>query len=600
MKQKKLFASALMSLLVLGASAQEKELSSYHFIEAQGGMQFTSTNAKITNLLSPTYGISYGFMGSTLGGRLNVNGMKAKGKLASLDQEYNWKYCTADFDMLLNLTNLFSKNDSHLINLMLVGGIGLTHTWDQELQATSVKHDYMQNLRAGVRLETNVTKPFGLSLEIDANNTSDHFNGKLNNSDDWRFTAMLGLSYRFGFKYKDKIVTPTKVSAKTFTVVDEELGAYQMMTNRLNSEMDVWEKQMPNESLEAYQERVNANARALEAQKRTYDISTEMAMATTQLAAPVVTLGGYNPRLKKMAVKVASVPDIYLDMDESEVGDLYNNKDLKLKNAKYTLKEDNSYELVYAEIENPMTGKTYIYDNLQNKSMSELQMDPNFVPVAAIVEASNKKKALEDAKNNMANLTKQDEITAGNTHIFISAMPEIATNEKGQEIVNYNVAMSYEVEENFSTRDDFKPGQYHAEDSKAAQLMLATMKKAFENDFAKYLAEGKRVKIVVTGMADASPISRAIEYDGKYGNFKQQAVRKNGSASTITLTKAEGISNNDQLAFARAAGVQNYIQKEIPSLNKMKQDTEYVIEVSKLTGGKYRRINVQCIFVDAF
>ena len=55
------------------------------------------------------------------------------------------------------------------------------------------------------------------------------------------------------------------------------------------------------------------------------------------------------------------MPEIYLDMEESEVNGLYN-KDLKLKNAKYRVKKDNSFELVYAEVENPMTGKTYVYD----------------------------------------------------------------------------------------------------------------------------------------------------------------------------------------------------------------------------------------------
>jgi hypothetical protein len=114
------------------------------------------------------------------------------------------------------------------------------------------------------------------------------------------------------------------------------------------------------------------------------------------------------------------------------------------------------------------------------------------------------------------------------------------------------------------------------------------------------MAAGKRVKIIIKGMADASPISRPIAYDGKYGEFRNQAVVENGAPSTITLTKADGIAENNQLAFARAAGVQYYIQNEIPSLSKMKQNTDYVIEVANQTGGKYRRISVQCIFVDAF
>ena len=598
MKQKKLLASALFLLFTGGVNAQE-QLSSYQFFEAQGGLQFTSTNASITKLLNPTFGLSYGIMTPTVGGRLNINGLESKGRYESLDQNYKWKYYTADLDLLLNLTNIFSNDYNHTLNLMFVGGVGLSHSWNHEGQTqASVKHNYFHNLRAGLRLETNITKPWGVSLEVDANNTSDYFNGKTNNSDDWGFSAMLGINYRFGQKYKAKKTAPAMLETKAFTVVDEEISNYQMMTNKLNTELDAWAKQMPNESLEAYEIRVNPTTRAAQAQKLEYEIATEM--ATNQLIATDVKLGKYNTKLKKLAVQVGSVPDIYLDMDEGEVGDLYNNKNLKLKNAKYTMKEDNSYELVYAEVENPMTGKTYVFDNQKKESLSSIQQDTNFVPVATIVETAMKQKALEAIKNDFAKLTKDEDLLSDKTHIFVSSKPEVSKDQNGKDMINYNVAVSYEVEENFSTRDDFKPGQYHAEDSKAAMLMLGIMKKAFENDFAKYLVEGKRVKIIIKGMADASPITRPIAYDGKYGEYKNQPVVKNGANSTVTLTKEDGISENEQLAFARAAGVQYYIQKEIPSLNKMKQDTSYVIEVSNLKGGKYRRISVQCIFVDAF
>ena len=596
MKQKKLLASALLLLLTGGVNAQE--LSSYHFIEAQGGLQFTSTNAKITKLLNPTYSLSYGYMTPTVGGRLNINGLESKSRFESLDQDYKWKYYTADLDLLLNLTNIFSKDYSHALNVMFVGGVGLTHTWNHEGQdQASVKRDLFHNLRAGLRLETNVTKPLGVSLEIDANNTSDFYNGKVNNSDDWGFSAMLGVSYRFGQKYQAKKAELKSPETNAIAMADVEIGNYQMMTTKLNSEMELWEKRMPNESLEDYEIRVNPTTRAAQTQKLKYEIATQM--ATTQLPASEVRLGRYNTKLKKLAVQVGSVPDIYLDMEEGEVSELYNNKNLKLKNAKYTLREDNSYELVYAEVENPMTGKTYVFDNLNKASLASIQQDANFVPVSAVYEANMKQAALADIKNNLTKLAKEENVLSDKTHIYVSSKPEVA-KENGKEIINYNVAVTYEVEENFSTRDDFKPGQYHAEDSKAATLMLGIMKKAFENDFAKYMAAGKRVKIIIKGMADASPISRPIAYDGKYGEFRNQAVVENGAPSTITLTKADGIAENNQLAFARAAGVQYYIQNEIPSLSKMKQNTDYVIEVANQTGGKYRRISVQCIFVDAF
>jgi hypothetical protein len=66
------------------------------------------------------------------------------------------------------------------------------------------------------------------------------------------------------------------------------------------------------------------------------------------------------------------------------------------------------------------------------------------------------------------------------------------------------------------------------------------------------------------------------------------------------MNKKEGIGSNEQVAFARAIGVQHYIGKELASFEKMNRDYEYHIEVSKEEGSKYRRISVNCTFIDAF
>ena len=104
----------------------------------------------------------------------------------------------------------------------------------------------------------------------------------------------------------------------------------------------------------------------------------------------------------------------------------------------------------------------------------------------------------------------------------------------------------------------------------------------------------------LTGTADASPISRPLAYDGKYGEFDGEPVYKNKEMTNITLNTKEGIATNDQLAFTRAIGVNYYIEKELATFEKMKRDYEYHIEVSEEEGSKFRRISVQCTFIDAF
>ncbi len=230
---KKLFIFMVATLMTLStANAQDNEkgkLKSYNFVEAQGGVQFTSTDAKIDKLLMPTAGFSIGrYFSPAVGLRLHVNGWQTKGGFDQLDQYYKFNYITTDADLLLNLTNLFSKRYNHALNLILVGGFGLTNAWNNDqLKAITAQHQDLNtqlawdknrlshNIRAGLRLETNVTKPLGLSLEVTANSLSDRFNSKANTSDDWMFTAMLGLSIRFGHKYAG----PTYIT-KLIDVVD--------------------------------------------------------------------------------------------------------------------------------------------------------------------------------------------------------------------------------------------------------------------------------------------------------------------------------------------------------------------------------------------
>lgn len=220
-KYEKVFLVAAASLLVSGAAmAQDSykkgpKLQSYNYIEVQGGLDWTTTNAKIDKLLMPIGALSFGhYFTPAVGARLHVSGLQAKGRFEQLDKDYKWNFITTDADLMLNLSNIFSSNNfSHPLNVILVGGIGLSNAWknddmkaivmanpDRAPLAWTSDNRLSHNLRAGLRLETNVTKPLGVALEIDANSMDDRFNSKTNDRDDWMISGMLGLSYRFGYK----------------------------------------------------------------------------------------------------------------------------------------------------------------------------------------------------------------------------------------------------------------------------------------------------------------------------------------------------------------------------------------------------------------
>jgi len=372
----------------------------------------------------------------------------------------------------------------------------------------------------------------------------------------------------------------------------------KMMTSMLNERLNQWMKQMPDESLEAYQARVNETTRAAQAKNIERELATKM--ATGLIESSDVSVGNYNPATNSLALHFNSMPDIFLDVPTSEVNAFSNAGKLEFRNAKYGLNPDDKFELIYAEVYNPENGKTYVFDNLERQSLSHMAEDDNFVSLDIIQKSNMEETALLGIKEDVLAIAQQNQTISDKTHISVKTDAVPAVNADGEKIVNYNVEFTYEVEEEYSARDDFKPGRYHVEESKAATLMLEIMTKAFENDFKKYMVNGKSAIIKVKGTADASPINRALAYDGKYGEYDGEPVYKNNELNNITLNKKEGIADNEQLAFARALGVKNYINNKIQGFTNMKTDFQYYIEVAKEAGSKFRRISVVYTFIDAF
>ena len=231
-------SAAMFLLAVVTVSAQEcgGKMKSYSFVEAQGGVQLTATDADMSKLITPTAAFSVGhFFTPVVGARLHVNAWQAKSGFDDIDKYYKWNYITPSADLMFNLSNLFSGSSQHLLNVMFLGGIGLNYAWNNdELKDMGVMtqrtplawkdNRLSHNIRAGLRLETDVTKPLGLSLEVDANNTDDRFNSKTNDADDWQFLAMVGISYRFGRTAKKCYKTepaPVPVVQEAKHVVEE-------------------------------------------------------------------------------------------------------------------------------------------------------------------------------------------------------------------------------------------------------------------------------------------------------------------------------------------------------------------------------------------
>lgn len=240
-----LILAAMTMVCYVGASAQctnsgcaeAEELGykpyPYGFVQLQGGVGTTFTNVPLTDLISPTASIGVGsFFSPAVGARIHVNAWESKGGFKSIPDTYKFNYVNTNADLLLNLTNIISKKNNHLFNLILVGGIGLNYAWgnddmDAILLAKQPAEDVSNawgegktrtdllshNIRVGLLFDFNLAKHWNLGVEVDMNSLDDRFNSKYNNSDDWMLTAQLSLTYKFGHKkYKKPAPVPVVVA----------------------------------------------------------------------------------------------------------------------------------------------------------------------------------------------------------------------------------------------------------------------------------------------------------------------------------------------------------------------------------------------------
>jgi len=372
----------------------------------------------------------------------------------------------------------------------------------------------------------------------------------------------------------------------------------KLMSDELSDRMNTWMKMMPGETLEEYNLRVNDETRTEQMKLFEQEIATRMADNLVEKSE--VTLGNYNPTDNVLALEFNTMPTIYLDVPTEEVSDFMNPGDLEFRNAKYGLTKNDKFELIYADVYNKASGKTYKYDNLDRESFDYMKSDDNFIPLNLVQQSNMDEIKLQEIKESIMNMAKQQKTISDHTKISVDAGIASETDANGKKIMNYNINFSYEVEQGFSAQEDFGPGKYATDQSGAAMSMLAIMKTAFEKDFAQYVQAGKKLRVKITGMADASPINGKIAYNGVYGEYTNEPVYKDNDLSNITVTKESGITQNDQLAFLRAVGVKEYLLQNIPAFSKMNSDYNYYIEVTKEKGSKYRRISVAFTFVDAF
>lgn len=372
----------------------------------------------------------------------------------------------------------------------------------------------------------------------------------------------------------------------------------KLISDEVDQMMADWQKMMPGESMEDYRARVNDETRAR--QRRLFEDEISTRLAGDLLASATMSLGSYDRTNQVLALDFSTMPTIYLPVPENDVTNIKSAGDLVLSDVQYGVLPDDTFEIVYAKVTNKADGKTYEYNNHDRVAMDFMGGDSNVVSLEILQQQQMEELKLQELRTKVVEEAKSASTISNHTNIAVDSRVVPDFDADGNKILNYEVNFTYQVEPEFSAAEDFPPGKYLVDESGAASAMLKIVKEAFEGDFAQYIKPGKKLKVVISGTADSSPIIRTIPYTGVYGDFEDEPIYENGDLTAITVTKADGIKENRQLAFLRAMGVKDFLNTNVDKLKEMNADYTVKVDVAEGKGAEFRRITASFTLIDVF
>lgn len=371
----------------------------------------------------------------------------------------------------------------------------------------------------------------------------------------------------------------------------------RLIDEEVASLMDEWLKMMPGETMEQYRQRVTAEGR--EKQRSMFEFEVSTRLAGNILAGKSLSLGAYDRANEVLEVMVETMPTIYLHVPETDITSFTSGDDLTLKEVLFGITPEDDFEIVYAEVTNNRNGLDYVFDNRARAKMNYMKAD-DVISLEVLQQQQMAELKLKELREQVMREAKQQNIISDHTNITVDSRLQPEYDADGNQILNYIVTFTYDVSPGFSAQEDYGPGKYHIEESGSASSMLKIAKEAFEGDLKQYLDRSKRLNVKIMGTADATPIVSKLPYDGVYGDYEDEPVYVDGQLTGLTVKNKELIKENPQLAFVRALGVKDYLEKNIAGFDSKNRDYRYEVSVSKEKGSEFRRVVTEFTFVDAF
>ena len=372
------------------------------------------------------------------------------------------------------------------------------------------------------------------------------------------------------------------------------------LSEEVDKLMSDWIRQMDGESLDEYRVRVTDDNAARQKAMLLDQAATAIATQVIELEDPFIA-EEYDMENHTIDIKFEQLDAIKLEVPEEEFQEVREG-DLSYENPIYTLDDMDEFQLVYLEVVNRTTDKTYIFDE-RDYIIEDIEFeddDIDFIPVAMLQTVNMEMEVLQQQTQQIMEEKKQENVITDKTAITIDTEIEKDYDSDGNTIYNYNLGYQYDVSEGFSYQEDFGPGKFIVTESNAAMTMLEAIRTALAGDMKKYVDQARTIEITITGSADAIPVGRIL-YDGSCGEYTETPYYAKDELSSMTVTDETDIRNNEQLAFIRAASVKVWLENNVEGLkaNSAKCVYNYRTEVSDVRGGEFRRIIVQIKFRDA-
>lgn len=226
---------ALMSVMCL--NAQELRMPKYKFTDnwsisvgagtnATFGDNYKSVDTK--RIFGPTVNVSLNkywtpVLGTRIQGEWGQNHVVPTNEISVINR-YGFY-----LDAMLNPLNLFSQNYDRPVNLVLIGGVGYAHTFDNGVLPIG---DYVVP-RVGVQVNVDLSKSIQLNIEGNMSALNDKFDGVVGGA---RYDGMCNLTAGITYKFKNHDGT------RGFTYIpsydQEDIDALNEEINKLRQECE--------------------------------------------------------------------------------------------------------------------------------------------------------------------------------------------------------------------------------------------------------------------------------------------------------------------------------------------------------------------------